>query len=361
MNDRKIDVTISNRTILRTILWVVLAILLYHFIGRITHPLTLIFTSFFLAIALNPVVSWMSRHLKIKSRVRATAAAYLVVIAILALFFSLVIPPLVRQTRDFAKDVPQIVDNFQRQDTSIARAAKRYKIDQKLSQSAKDFASHYTNFGSTILDTSKRVIGVFISILVVVVMTFMMLVEGPRWIEVFFGALSDKNREHHKRVARRMYKAVTGFVNGQVILAAIAGVFSLTALIVASRLLDVSINAAALAGIVAVFGLIPLFGNPISSSVVVLVCLLNSSSLALVMLIYFAIYYQVESLTLQPYVQSRTNELTPLLVFSSAILGIGFGGIIGAIVAIPVASIVKITAEEYYEHNVKHPVPDIKD
>jgi predicted PurR-regulated permease PerM len=125
--------------------------------------------------------------------------------------------------------------------------------------------------------------------------------------------------------------------------------------------LGVSINAAALAGIVAVFGLIPLFGNPISSSVVILVCLLNSSSLALVMLIYFAIYYQVESLTLQPYVQSRTNELTPLLVFSSAILGIGFGGIIGAIVAIPVASIIKITAEEYYEHNVKHPVPAIED
>jgi len=361
MNDRKIDVTISNKTILRTILWVVLAILLYHFIGRITHPLTLIFTSFFLAIALNPIVSWMSKHLKIKSRVRATASAYLVVITVLALFFSFVIPPLIRQTRDFAKDVPQIVDNFQHQDTSIARAAKRYKIDQKLSQSAKDFASHYTNFGGTILDTGKRVIGVFISILVVVVMTFMMLVEGPRWIETIFGALSDKNREHHKKVAHRMYKAVSGFVNGQVILAAIAGVFSLVALIVASRLLGVSINAAALAGIVAVFGLIPLFGNPISSSVVVLVCLLNSSSLALVMLIYFAIYYQVESLTLQPYVQSRTNELTPLLVFSSAILGIGFGGIIGAIVAIPMASIIKITAEEYYEHNVKHPVPDIED
>src|ERR1035437_6154900 len=116
MNDRKIDVTISNKTILRTILWVVLAILSYHFIGRITHPLTLIFTSFFLAIALNPVVSWMSRNLKIKSRVRAPAAAYFVVIVFLTTFFSLIIPPLVNQTRDFAKDVPQIVDNFQRQD-----------------------------------------------------------------------------------------------------------------------------------------------------------------------------------------------------------------------------------------------------
>jgi predicted PurR-regulated permease PerM len=83
MSDRQIDVSISNRTIVRTILWVVLAILLYHFMGRIAHPLTLIFASFFLAMALNPVVSWMSRKFHIKSRVRATAAAYLTVIILL--------------------------------------------------------------------------------------------------------------------------------------------------------------------------------------------------------------------------------------------------------------------------------------
>jgi predicted PurR-regulated permease PerM len=250
--------------------------------------------------------------------------------------------------------VPQIVNNFQKQDTSLARAAKKYNVDQKLSQSAKDFASNYSNFGGTLFNTGKRIIGALVSVLAVIVLTFMMLVEGPSWMKIFIRALPDKKREHHRRVIIRMYKAVSGFVNGQVILAAVAGVFSLIALIISSHLLDVSINAVALAGIVAVFGLIPLFGNPISSSIVVLVCLLNSSSLALVMLIYFAIYYQVESLTLQPYVQSRVNQLTPLLVFVAAILGIGFGGLFGAIIAIPAASAIKILIEEYYEHNSHH-------
>src|SRR5436305_1838967 len=116
MNSRQVTVTVTNRTIVRTILWIVATILLYHFIGRISHPLTLIFASFFLALALNPVVSWMSRKLRLKSRVRATAAAYLMVIAILAMFFVLVVPPLVRQTRTFIVSVPDTIQNFQSQD-----------------------------------------------------------------------------------------------------------------------------------------------------------------------------------------------------------------------------------------------------
>ena len=357
MGDRQVVVNISNRTIVRTILWVVLTIMLYHFIGRITHPLTLIFASFFLALALNPVVSLISRKLHIKSRVRAAAVAYLTVLVILGVFLTLITPPLVRQTRDFINDVPQIVNNFQQQNTGIARAARKYNVDQKLSQSAKDFASKYSNFGGTLLDTGKRVIGAIVSVLAVIVLTFMMLVEGPRWMNVILGALPDKNCAHHKKVIHRMYKAVSGFVNGQVILAAVAGTCSLIALEIASHLLAVPINAVALAGIVAVIGLIPLFGNPISSSIVILVCLLNSGSLALVMLIYFLVYYQIENMTLQPYIQSRINQLTPLLVLIAALLGIGFGGLLGAIVAIPVASAIKILIEEYYENNMQRSTP----
>src|SRR6478609_8312914 len=129
---REVTVNITNRTIVRTFLWVVGFILLFKFFGRISHELTLIFASFFLALALNPVVSWMSRHLRLKSRVRATAAAYVMVLAILAVFFSLVIPPLVRQTRTFINDVPQIVENFQNQDSHYAELARKYKLDEKL-------------------------------------------------------------------------------------------------------------------------------------------------------------------------------------------------------------------------------------
>lgn len=354
-NDQRVVVTLTNRTIIRAIFWVVATIGAYHFVGRVSHVLTLIFVSIFLALALNPVVGWMRRRLHIRSRVRATAASYVLVVGFLIAFFALVTPPLVRQTRDFIKDVPSTVSNFQQQDSSLARAAKRYHIDEKLNDAAKNFTSHYEDFGSAILNTTKRVFEAIISLLAVLVLTFMMLVEGPKWLALLFGLVSDQKRQRHQRLAQRIYHSVTAFVNGQVILAAIGAAFVFIALEIASRVIGVEVNSVALAGIVAVFNVIPLFGNPVSSAIVLLICLLTSTTLALAMLIYFLVYYFIENHTLQPYLQSRLNDLTPLTVFVAALLGVGFGGILGAIVAIPAASTVKILLEDYFEQRQHRP------
>ena len=156
-----------------------------------------------------------------------------------------------------------------------------------------------------------------------------------------------------------MYRGVTGFVNGQVILAVVAGLFAFAALEISSHIVNADINAVALAGIVAVFGLIPLFGNPLAAIVVVLACLINSVSLGLIMLAYFVIYFFVENHTFQPYIQSRLNELTPLTVFVAAILGVGFGGILGAIIAIPTASAIKVMVEDYFERRAHVTAPTL--
>jgi predicted PurR-regulated permease PerM len=352
-NDRHVTVNITNKTIVRTILWIAASILAFKFIGQVTHVLTLIFAAFFLALALNPIVSWANRRLHIKGRVRATALSYVLIVVFLTAFFALVIPPLVRQTRDFIQDVPATVDNFQNQNTGLARTIQKYNLDDKLNEGARDFASHYSDFGTTVLDTGKRIAEAIASIFAVLVLAFMMLVEGPRWLDLYFRSLPEKKRKHQYKLAGRMYKAVTGYVNGQVILAVTAGVFAFIALEIAGQVLDVRSNATALAGIVAVFGVIPLFGNPIAAVLVVLVSLLNSLTLAIVMVIYFIVYFFIENHTFQPYIQSRLNELTPLLVFMAALIGVAFGGILGAIVAIPAATTVKILLEDYFGHRVK--------
>ena len=346
MESKKVTVNVTNRTIFRAILWVVATIIVFRFVGKISHELTLIFASFFLALALNPVVSAMSKRLKIKSRVRATAAAYVMVLTILIAFFALVTPPLIRQTRTFINDVPQIVDSFQNQDTRYARLARRYKLDEKITSGARDFANNYSNYGSTVLDTGKRVAEAFVSILVVIIMTFMMLVEGPKLLDSLFELTPAKRRAHDRELVQQMYKGVTGFVNGQVVLAVIAGIFAFAVLEIVSHITDSSVNALAMAGIVSFFALIPLFGNPISSAIVILVCLSTSASLALIMLIYFVVYFFIESHTFQPVIQSKLNNISPLIVFIAAIIGIGFAGFLGAIIAIPAASAVKVLLED---------------
>ncbi|HLG90559.1 MAG TPA: AI-2E family transporter [Candidatus Saccharimonadales bacterium] len=347
---RQVMVNVTNRTIVRTILWVLAAIVLFKFVGRVSHILTLIFASAFLAMALNPVVEFIKRFLSIKSRTRATAVTYLTVVLLLVGFFALITPPLVRQTRDFIKEVPTIVEDFQQGDSSLAKFVRDNNLDNRLSQGAKDFASQYSDFGSTVLNTGKRVVGAVVSVLAVFVLTFMMLVEGPRWLKAFWRIDPSKNKSRQQKIVHNMYRGVTGFALGQITLAIVGGFFAFVALTIASDITNVSINAVALAGIVAVFALIPMFGTLLSSAIVVLVLLLSSGSLALIMLIYFVVYQQIENHTFQPVVQSRLSRLTPMTVFIAALLGVGFGGILGAIVAIPIASAVKILVEDYLEN-----------
>ncbi len=340
--NQNISLSISHRTIAKVIFWIIATLLAYRFIGQITHALTLLFISFFLALALNPVVSMISNRLRIKKRGGATAAAYFLVIVIIVGFFALVIPPLVSQGREFINEVPTLVSDFQQKDNPISRSINRYNLEEKVTKGASDFANNYSDFGSTVVDTGKRVAGLFVSALIVLTATFMMLVEGPKWLDKMFALMPKNKRAHRKMLAKKMYRAVSGFVNAQVIMAVIAGSFALLALIIATSLLDVTVNVVALAGIVAMLGLIPMLGNPISSAIVLLVCLANSVELALVMLIYFIVYYQIENMTVQPLIQSKLSELTPLLVFVAALIGVEFAGILGAFVAIPVATCIKI-------------------
>lgn len=352
MSTKQVNVTISNKTLLRVIGAVVLTILAFNFISRILHPLTLIFISFYLALALNPIVSWLTKRLPSKSRLRASAVAYVSVVFILIGFFSLIIPPLFDQTRDFVRDVPQTVENFRNQDSGLAALARDYNIDVQLGKIADSISTSYNQWANQAISTGKRVGSAFISIIVVLVLTFMMLVEGPHWLNRFWELMPPGKRERQKRTATKMYNSVTAFVNGQVLLAIIGGFFATMAILIASSIMNVSVNAVALGGIVALFALIPMIGNVISATIVVIICMLSSFGLGLVLLAYFLIYQQIENATLQPYIQSRQNELSPLIVFVAALLGIGFGGIIGALVAIPVASSLKILFDDYLKEKI---------
>ena len=352
---RHVTVNVTNRTIIRAILLVIAAVLLYKFVGQETHVLTIIVAAAFLAMALNPVVNAIKKWLKIESRTRATVITFLTVVLLLVGFFALVTPPLVHQTRDFIKDIPNTVAYFQSSDSSVAVFVRDNNLDDRLTQGAKDFASQYSDFGGTLLNTGKRVVGAIVSVLAVIVLTFMMLIEGPKWLKAFWTIAPGKDKERHQNVLHKMYLGVTGFALGQVTLAIVGAFFAFVALTIASDAMNVDINTVALAGIVAVFALIPMFGTLLSATIVVLVCLLNSVSLAIIMLIYFVVYQQIENHTFQPFVQSRLSQLTPMTVFVAALLGVGFGGILGAIVAVPIASAVKILVEEYVRSRKNQP------
>lgn len=349
------EVTVSNRTVVRIILLIVATIFTIRFALSISNVLVLIFVSFFLAMALNPAVGWIARKLRLKSRAAATGIAYLVVITILITFITYVVPPLVRQTVSFVSDIPRTIESLQTDDTSAGRFVRRYELGQQLDGFKDNIEDRTKDVRQPLVATAGRVGSALVSIITVLVLTFMMLVEGQVWLERYWRLLPKRRREHQKHLAEKMYRVVTGYVNGQLLLAVIAASFAFIVLVIASTLLNVSVNAVALAGILIFTGLIPMIGNTIGGVIVTLACLFVSAPLAIIMAIFFVLYQQIENVSLQPYIQSKYNELSPLLVFVAALVGVGFGGFLGALVAIPAAGCVKILLLDYLE---RRPVSD---
>lgn len=349
-------INITTRTLVKAIVLTVLAYVLLQIIGNITHQLRLIGVAAFLAVALNPAVTWITRRLRSKSRVRATGVAYIIVLTLLIGFLSLVIPPLVRQTTAFIQDVPQTINDFKNQDTALSRAVRKYDVEGRIDQIRDDFSNRTSNIAEPAISTAGRVGGTLISIITVFVLTFMMLIEGPLWYKRFLAMQPTEKRQKRQMLVRKMYRVVTGYVNGQVLIALVAATFAGVVLFILGTLFDAMINPIALAGIVFVMGLIPLIGNTIAAVIVVLACLLTSLPLAIIMAGYFLIYQQIENATLQPYIQSRSNQLTPLMIFIVALLGAGVGGLLGALAAIPIAGCIRVLVDDY----LKTHYPDLE-
>ncbi|MBA3758699.1 AI-2E family transporter [Candidatus Saccharibacteria bacterium] len=343
------EVTVSNRTVVRIILLTIATFLAIRFTSNVANVLVLIFVAFFLALALNPAVGWIARKLQLKSRAAATGIAYLLVLIVLGAFLAYVVPPLVRQTVDFVADAPQTIDNLENDGGVVSDFIQRYNLSEQLDGFTANLQERTKDLQKPIVASAGRVGSAMLSILTVLVLTFMMLVEGPVWIARYWKLQPSKRREHHKQLAAKMYRVVTGFVNGQLLLALIAASFAFIVLLIASTLLEVSVNAVALAGILIFTGLIPMIGNTIGGIIVTLACLFVSAPLALIMAVFFVLYQQIENISLQPYIQAKYNELSPLLVFVAALLGIGFGGLLGGLIAIPAAGCAKILLEDYLE------------
>lgn len=351
----KVTITFTYRTILRVVVVGLLALLFIALMGKIAHTLALIFIAFFLSIALNPAVSKISKSLKSKSRVRATGVAYLLVLLVTAGFLMLVVPTITTQTSNFVRELPDTFDEITSEESTVTRVIRDYNLEDDIDNATVSIKNRYlSEGGDTVFNTASRVSTIVISIIVVLTLTFMMLVEGPDWMKYFWSMQDPDDVPKRKRMVTKMYRVVTGYVNGQLLIALIAGTSSFIALMAGNAIFGGNINAVVYALIITLTSLIPMFGATIGAVIVVILCSFTSLPLAVAMGIFFLAYQQIENITIQPLIQSWQSELTPLIVFISAIIGISFGGILGAFVAIPIAACIKIALLEHFGHNLNN-------
>lgn len=359
--NQEVAITISNRTVIRVLFLVVATMLGLEAMDQASSALMLIFIAFFLALALNAPVHWLAQRIPGKkkgSRVIATAVSFLIVIALVGGFLASIVPPLVRQTSSFISNAPRLIDEARDENSSIGRFIDRYNLESQVDNFSDEVGERLKNAGGTAVSTASTIGTSVFSVLTILVLTFMMLTEGPRWLRFFKDIIPDEHHERTERIALGMYKVIKGYVNGQVILAALAAALIVPVLFI----LDVSYPIALMV-VVFICGLIPMVGHTIGAILVSLVALFTSPLAALIVLAYYFLYQQIENYLIQPRIQANSTNMSPLLVFMSVIIGVNFGGIVGGLVAIPVAGCLRIAVLEYLHHKKiiepnKHPVAD---
>ena len=356
----KVRIEIDTKTFVRFWLVVIGFGLAGLMIYASREALMIIGTALFLALALNYPVKKIAGWLPGKSRLGGTALAFTSLIVFLIAMVWFVVPPIVQQSAKFAATIPALVDQANEQWHGVGRFIDenglREQVDTAAENVKQQAAGIATKVGTNILSSVGSLASFIASLFLVIVLAFLMLLEGPEWMRRIWGLYNDQEKMiHHRRLADKVYNVVTGYINGQL---TVSGIGSLVAgLFVFGMSFFVAEIDANLAMptilLTFVLSLIPMFGATLAGGLVTLLLALNSITAAIVYLVFFIIYQQIENNFISPAIQAKKVELSALAVLVAVTVGLYVSGLVGVVVAIPVAGTIKVFLEDYLER-AKH-------
>ncbi len=336
---------ISNQTIIR-ILFIILAFVVGIFlVVTLRQQLLWLGISFFFALALEPPVNWISKRLPKQSRGLAVFFIVAFTISAIAYLIALVGPPIVKQFKELVNNLPSYYQNFINDDNFLSNYLRTVDVPKNMVFNGQSIANFFTSTGGGVSKIFTNVFGSIFAFISIIVFTFFMVLEWPKWHTVFWRYQDPKKRKHRKKLYARMQKTVSGYIGGNLLTSLIAG-------IVAVIFFSIFKNpfAIALGFMVAIFDLIPMFGALIAAIIgVSVVMVYGGVSQALITAIFFFVYQQIENNILQPYIFSKTVDISPLLAGIAALFGAALAGLIGALVAIPIAASLQILVRDYLD------------
>jgi predicted PurR-regulated permease PerM len=308
---------------------------------RIRSVLELVLVAGFLAIALGPPVEFLVRH-----RVKRALAIVLVYLGIVALIVGvglLIIPPVVGGVNDLSHDIPGYVQDLRKSDT-FRKYDDKYDISKKLNDQAKKLPSKLGEAAGTLQDLTVGVFGALVKLVTVLTMTFFLLLDGGKILHFFLRARGPTEEERLGTIFEGIYRSVAGYVAGNLVISFIAGGVTYITLII----LGVPF-AAPLAVLMGFLDLIPLVGATIGGVVIGAVTAFTDFPTAtIVWVIVLLVYQQVENNVLQPIVYRRTVQVAPLLTIVAVLIGATLLGVLGVLIAIPIAGAIQIVVRDVW-------------
>jgi predicted PurR-regulated permease PerM len=197
------------------------------------------------------------------------------------------------------------------------------------------------NFFASTGAIAVSIAGVVAALATVLTLTFFLILGSERYVNAGVGLFPEAHRPLVRRLLEQSAGAISGYITGNLAISVICGVITFVVLLILGMP-----YAAPLALLVAVLDLIPLVGATLGGALLVVVGLFVEPWKAVVLLVFVLVYQQVESNFLQPLVYSKAVQLNGLVILIALLVGGQLLGIPGALLAIPVAEIIRIVVTE---------------
>ena len=342
----RVQPPVPTRTILATIALLLATALLLYIVVETRQILTWCVVGAFFAVALAPLVGLVERKVfGGKRRSLATLLVFLVAFLLLAAVVTAFAVPLTQEGTKVAGQLPTIIDDARNGRGPIGDLLERTNALQWV----QDNQDKISNFASGLTTPAKGVLGGIASgvtgLVTIIVLAYLMVLEGPKIVDGFTNLFAPATGTRIRRVAADCAKSVTGYLSGNLLISVVCGVLTFVML---------EIVHVPFAGLIALFvgivDLVPLVGATIGGVVAVAAGFIHSVPAGIAVLVFFLVYQQLENHLLQPLVFARTVKVNPLTVIIAILVAVELAGILGALLAIPAASIIQVVLRDIWDH-----------
>ena len=349
------------RTVARVVIVVVTVVLTLYLIYLLRQPLTWIFIAGFLAVALSGPVNLLSRHMR---RGLAIAIVYVTLLLIPVFLGALLIPPVVEQLNNLINNLPQYVNDVQdfiNKNERLRQLEEDYNITAELENQARTLPNRVGDAAGILSDIGLGLVNSIFAGVSIIVLSLFMIGSGRTWLRWIAQRQDGEHEVMLNRLFDRIGNAVGNYVAGALFQALTAGVLAFIVL----TILGVP-YAGSLAVLIFLLDLVPLVGATLGATLVAIITVFNDFPTdTIIWVIWSIVYQQIENNVIQPRIQARAVSVHPFVVLTSVLFGATLFGVLGALLAIPVAAAIQISIIEINRYRnpesigaVQAPPPD---
>ncbi len=324
-------INISTSTIVRFVLILVAAWLLF----ALRDIIVLLFIVLILVAALSPTVERWSKYL---TRTGAVIATFVLIFVAFTLIFSILIPPLVNQLREFSTNLPSIADNFSRaNDTGFLQT-----LSNAIRDNINSISAQLSDVGGLVLSKTFGVISGIVAFITVLVLSFYLLLEEDGLKKVYKGVMPDDWYEALAEPTKKIAGKLGAWLRSQLLLMIIVGVFTGIGLVIIG--VPYALTLAVWSGLTEG---IPIIGPWLGAIAGVSVGLSQSPLTGFLALIVYLVVQQTESNLLVPKIMSRAVGVNPVVVILAVLIGGKLYGILGIMLGVPFAAVLSVVVEDW--------------